>query len=1846
MSYLFPPQPRHAGIVRNIAQCIAVKVLFLGILAVLLGFGSVRVIAAMEQQPGALVVLRLDPQSYTTRVRAPESMSGAALRTRTATINVTYTGFTPEAQAAFQAAVDYWETTITSSVPIMVTATWEPLGAGILGQSGPTTLVRDFTNCPRSGTWYNIAEANAIAGQDLNSTTAEISADFSSAWADWYFGTDGNTPIDKIDFMSVVMHELGHGFGIMPTFSKSGNRGLWGINNYASVYDGYVVNGSGTQLISISNGSTLGSQLTSNDLYWNGAHALAANGGVMPKLYAPSTWSSGSSVSHLDEAAYPAGNPNSLMTPMLGRGESIHDLGPLATGMFQDMDWSGMTIPSPPQPDLVIQSLSALPLLTANQEFNVTVVVKNQGQASAGPFSVDLYRQSTLASTAGTPGDFTQRVSSLAAGGATIVAFSNVSYAQNGSYRLWVLTDSAGEVPEMDELNNAGPADGLAVAVGPQTTIFVDNFESSAPGWTHSSGSGTDTWALVTNGNAHSATHCWFAQDPAKVSDQYLVSPAITLPAVGPFVLSFWHTFALETAWDGGLLEISTDNGASYAGIDAEIISGPYSYEMPLSYGNPIGGRLAWSGGTIGAMSEVLVNLSGYEGRTIKLRWRLGSDNITAGTGWYVDDVVLRGPASNTSPTISDIPNRVIDEDGTTGPLPFTIGDAQTAASELLVTMASSDTTLVPESGMVLGGSGANRTITVTPAANLSGTTTITITVSDGELMAVDNFVLTVTPVNDAPVAADDSYTTNEDSTLTVPAPGVLANDTDVDSAIITAVKVTDPSHGALTLHSDGSFSYTPFANYYGSDTFTYLANDGLLNSNVATVNITVNPVNDAPVAVDDSYSTNEDSTLTVPAPGVLANDTDVDHTTLTVVKVTDPSHGALTLHSDGSFSYTPVADYYGSDSFTYKANDGLLNSNIATVNITVIPVNDAPVAVDDSFTTNEDSTLTVPAPGVLANDTDVDSPTLTVVKVTDPSHGTLTLHSDGSFSYTPAADYFGPDSFTYLANDGLLTSNVATVNITVTPVNDAPVAVDDSYTIDEDSTLTVPAPGVLTNDTDVDSAIITVVKVTDPSHGVLTLNSDGSFSYTPVADYYGPDSFTYLANDGLLNSNVATVNITVNEVNRYLADLSLRPATDPNYTGINIYSLDGATQTVAQSVAKNVKATYFVQVQNNGKVPDVLILTGTAAPAGWTGVYKSGSTVITGQITGTGWSTPVLAVGETAIVTFEITPGSTVLGGTVATQTITITSSSDSSKRDVGVMKTTVPVVNRPDLYLRPSTVTTYSGSGVYNLDGSNQTVGLSVANGVKATYYVTVKNNGNVPEAFTITGPSAPAGWTVTYNAGATVITGAVTTTGWTTPVLNPAATVLITVYVTPSSKLIGGAVVTQRLTVTSNADPSKQDVGVINTTLPVLNRPDLFVRPSTVTSYIGSGVYNLDGTNQTVGLTVANGVKATYYVTVRNTGNVADTFTITGPIAPSGWTVEYKLGATVITGAVTTTGWTTPLLNPTATVLMTVYVTPSSGTFGGVVATQTITVTSNSDPTKQDVGVLNTTLPVVIRPDLQLRPSTVTTYIGSGVYNLDGANQTVGLTVANGAKATYFITLKNNGNIPDTFTITGPAAPVGWTVTYNYGATIITDAVTTTGWVTPVLNPAATILISIYVTPGSSTIGGTVVTQTMTVTSGADPAKQDVGVLNTTLSVVNLPDLRVRPSTVTSYIGGGIYNLDGTNQTVGLSVANGVKATYYVTVKNNGNAPEAFIITGSPAPEGWTVAYNIGATVITGAVTSTGWTTPVLNPAASLVMTVFVTPGSTVPVGAVATQMVTVTSSADPTKQDVGVLQTTVM
>jgi VCBS repeat-containing protein len=346
----------------------------------------------------------------------------------------------------------------------------------------------------------------------------------------------------------------------------------------------------------------------------------------------------------------------------------------------------------------------------------------------------------------------------------------------------------------------------------------------------------------------------------------------------------------------------------------------------------------------------------------------------------------------------------------------------------------------------------------------------------------------------------------------------VLANDIEPDGQTLSATLITPPTHGTLLLNTNGTFSYTPAANYVGLDSFVYAASDGSFSSNAtATITVSTGP-NSAPVAVNDSYTVTEDTVLTVgTATGVLANDTDAEGDPLTAAIALQAAHGTVALAANGSFTYTPGPNFFGSDSFTYRAADPFANSIPAIVSLTVNGTPDAPAAVADNYATDRGAPLSVSAAGgVLANDSDADGQAMTAELVSNPTSGTLSLSPNGAFTYTPAAGFSGTDTFSYRASDGTLTSPAVTATILV---NSRPVAAPDTYAATEDTTLNVPAGGVLANDIDPDNEPITAVLVANATNGNVTLNSNGSFAYAPAANFNGTDTFTYRATDGARNS-------------------------------------------------------------------------------------------------------------------------------------------------------------------------------------------------------------------------------------------------------------------------------------------------------------------------------------------------------------------------------------------------------------------------------------------------------------------------------------------------------------------------------------------------------------------------------------------------------------------------------------------------------------------------------------------------------------------------------------------------------
>lgn len=493
---------------------------------------------------------------------------------------------------------------------------------------------------------------------------------------------------------------------------------------------------------------------------------------------------------------------------------------------------------------------------------------------------------------------------------------------------------------------------------------------------------------------------------------------------------------------------------------------------------------------------------------------------------------------------------------------------------------------------------GDSATLVVALDTSAVGTSAGTMSISDTDA-SNDPYNISLSGTDYAPPAAnDDSYSTSHLKPLTVSAAsGVAANDSNPSQAPLTVEVVAEPQDGTLALHADGSFVYTPSATFVGNDSFTYNVVAQGVMSNTATVHVQV--TNAAPIAADDNYSITCNTAFSSGAAGLLANDTDADgdftytpddtfagtdsfsyvvddglspsaastatitvnHASelpsiapmsltvhagttlsgdlldgvsvpngdvLTAQVVTQPADGTISLNSDGAFTYTPATGYVGSDSFTFEVLNGTDASS--PISVTIDVTNTPPAAGAASYTTYLTTPLaTTAADGLLAGASDADGDDLTVTLVNGPSDGTLTVNADGSFTYTADSGFTGTDSFSYQASDGF-TETEAAVNIIVTA--NTVIAGVESFSVVHDHSLNVPAvAGVLRNDYAIDGGAITAQLVSATTHGTVILAADGSLSYSPAAGYVGDDQFSYQAvEDGSASAVVTdTIHVTDN---------------------------------------------------------------------------------------------------------------------------------------------------------------------------------------------------------------------------------------------------------------------------------------------------------------------------------------------------------------------------------------------------------------------------------------------------------------------------------------------------------------------------------------------------------------------------------------------------------------------------------------------------------------------------------------------------------------------------------------------
>ena len=416
-------------------------------------------------------------------------------------------------------------------------------------------------------------------------------------------------------------------------------------------------------------------------------------------------------------------------------------------------------------------------------------------------------------------------------------------------------------------------------------------------------------------------------------------------------------------------------------------------------------------------------------------------------------------------------------------------------------------------------------TLSYTPAADFIGEETLTYTVSDGQGgLTQGQVTVNVRSLADGPIALDDRVTVDEDAQLV--GLDVLGNDRVAEGDTLTLVSATSEQGATVVINEDGTLDYQAPENYSGVDVVTYTVRDGQDQESQATLSVTVNKVNDAPVAVDDAVSVQ--SAAVLENINVLANDADADNDALLVTDAESANGATITINADGTLNYQAAEGFTGLDTVTYTISDGAGGTSSATLSVTVELGAVAPVAVNDGVVAIEDTLLE--NINVLANDRDANGDALTVTSAVSAAGGVVTINADGSLNYLPPADFNGEDTITYSISDGNDGVSSATLTITVAGVNDAPVVTPGTLETLEDTN--IAQLNVLANVIDVDGDPITLVSVESSAGGTLTLNDDGTVNYVPAANYFGSDTLTYTATGSAGEAITGSITIDILSVN------------------------------------------------------------------------------------------------------------------------------------------------------------------------------------------------------------------------------------------------------------------------------------------------------------------------------------------------------------------------------------------------------------------------------------------------------------------------------------------------------------------------------------------------------------------------------------------------------------------------------------------------------------------------------------------------------------------------------------------
>ncbi|EPE6795841.1 tandem-95 repeat protein [Vibrio alginolyticus] len=606
--------------------------------------------------------------------------------------------------------------------------------------------------------------------------------------------------------------------------------------------------------------------------------------------------------------------------------------------------------------------------------------------------------------------------------------------------------------------------------------------------------------------------------------------------------------FDSETTSETFQIKVEGENDAPEVGQDLAYIMDEdgtitFTQEQLLGYASDVDGDdLAAFNVQVGANASVVDNGDGTYTVTpdTDFNGELGlTFDISDGQETISSSIDLTVRPINDAPVPED-KTFEIEEDGT---LIFTDADLLAGATDI------EGDNLTVEGVSYDGGDGiltdnGNGTYTFAPNENFNGDVNFSFDVSDGTDTVSANVDVSVTPVNDPPVAGSTSYTVHEDNSITISDAQLLANSSDLEGDVSIDSVSYSGSDGVLQINGDGTYTFSPNENFNGEVTLDVVVADEEGATDVTTAGITVLEVNDPPVAGPTSYTIDEDSVLTFSESQVLLNASDVEGDVELVGISYDGPDGIFTVNDDGTCSFAPNENFKGQVQLdvTIRDEDGAEVDTV--INVNVLPINDAPVSGDLAYSVDEDGAITLSQEQLLSQASDIEGDDLTASDLTVDGNATVTANDDGSFTITPDADFNGDIDIQFNITDGTDTIQ-ATADLTVNPVNDLPVPQDQQFSVEEDGTLQFTDADLLAGATDIDGDNLTVDGISyTGSDGVLTDHGDGTYTFAPNENFNGDVSFSFGVSDG-------TETVPAN------VDVSVTPVNDPPVAGSTSYTVD-----------------------------------------------------------------------------------------------------------------------------------------------------------------------------------------------------------------------------------------------------------------------------------------------------------------------------------------------------------------------------------------------------------------------------------------------------------------------------------------------------------------------------------------------------------------------------------------------------------------------------------------------------------------------------------------------------------------